>query len=147
MSQSTTEDCSLPPCLPKNPQPKESEIPNWDLDLNWGIPDRFKNINRLNWYTTAWSQGRCPEAYPYAFMHGLRCCASLEENVWKDMYAVTCDGGPLYIDSLCCKNNDDVKCTQGICSDYIQPTTDYIQPTTDYYHWDNWENGWVPDKK
>ena len=50
---------------------------------------------------------RCSNDYPYAFMWGEYCCKTeLEEN----NNFVACDGGPISINSVCCKDNEYEKC-------------------------------------
>lgn len=113
--------------------------------LTFGIPKRFQQLASIT--KSVEDVGYCPEAYPYAFMFGVQCCASPWEDVWEDLYAATCNGGPLGFDSLCCLG-EDVECDNlaGMCADNSL-AFNVVEPTTNYYDWKNWERGWVPDKK
>lgn len=52
---------------------------------------------------------RCPRQFPYAFMWGTHCCKHELENNSPNGIS-ECDGGPLSLNSLCCKDNAYQKC-------------------------------------
>ena len=58
---------------------------------------------------------RCNNDYPYAFMWGKYCCKNDTEDIIvernKPGHIEGCDGGTLSIDSVCCTNNDMIKCS------------------------------------
>ena len=54
--------------------------------------------------------GKCTKRYPYAFMWGTQCCRYEFEDT--SAYGLSeCDGRPLTLHSLCCKNNEYEKCS------------------------------------
>ena len=60
-------------------------------------------------YRFADETGRCPREYPFAFMWGTHCCKHDVED--DTTYGVSeCDGGPISLNSICCKNNEYKKC-------------------------------------
>ena len=59
----------------------------------------------------------CPNYFPYSFMWGMYCCAEKEEGNGKTGEK-GCNGGVLRYDSICCKNDKQVKCSKdGGCVD------------------------------
>ena len=57
----------------------------------------------------------CPRLYPYAFMWGENCCKTAKEddstsNLQLPFNFDGCDGSPLSLNSVCCKNNEYEKC-------------------------------------
>ena len=52
---------------------------------------------------------KCPSLFPNAFMWGTYCCKNKNESIAENHFD-ECDGSPLSIDSICCQNDEYIKC-------------------------------------
>jgi len=66
---------------------------------------------------SAGSNQSCPQNYPYVYYNGNYCCTYDTENV-DTPDGELCDGGPIGVDSLCCKNQSFQMCANSPCSNY-----------------------------
>ena len=82
---------------------------------------------------------KCPGAYPYAFLWGTYCCKNKNESTAIDPIK-ECDGSSISIDSVCCKNDEYVKCpSDNECTgsrgsiNPIETSDNRIHKMLDYY--------------
>lgn len=60
---------------------------------------------------------QCPASYPYAYYRGEYCCKNPRERYYSP-FGDKCDGGPISNISMCCENNENIKCPRGQCGNY-----------------------------
>ena len=55
-------------------------------------------------------------SHKYAFLNGKFCCRTNKENKNEGKFGDLCDGSQIGIDSVCCFNDDFIKCSQHKCN-------------------------------
>ena len=57
---------------------------------------------------------KCPQTYRLAYDNGLHCCKHGFEKI-DTLLGEKCDGSQISPSSLCCKDDDAIKCPSGFC--------------------------------
>ena len=69
-------------------------------------------------------EGSCPSSFPYAYAERLYCCKTNKEKIGTT-HGTRCDGGIIGIKSLCCENDDYMKCEFQRCYNHEDATDEY----------------------
>ena len=70
------------------------------------------------------TEGSCPSSFPYAYAERLYCCKTNKEKI-VPFHGTRCDGGIIGIKSLCCENDDLMKCEFERCHNHEDATDEY----------------------
>ena len=57
---------------------------------------------------------KCPKTHPFVYAGGRYCCQYGFEHILQ-AYGENCDGGPISINSVCCKQFAYIRCPTGVC--------------------------------
>ena len=67
----------------------------------------------------------CPESHPFAYYNGTHCCKSGFEKDESASQGEVCDGGPITLESRCCRNDEHIECSKGSnCRNYDSSSID-----------------------
>ena len=58
--------------------------------------------------SSEWTQ--CPSTHPYSYLSGQSCC----KNAYEE--SSSCNGGPILMNSTCCKEDKQIKCPVARCT-------------------------------
>lgn len=95
--------------------------------------DRIEKSNELppQWASTSSflavsGSDKCPSSHPYVYFNGQYCCATRRELNMNMMYGWgwgwggipggQCSGGALRVTSMCCENDNYVRCPEFNCA-------------------------------